>query len=147
MEQPRTEEVFVKGIDALENGHIYLALACFEQAAAIERTPLHCSYLAYCLAKVRSLFPDAVALCREAIREDPGNALHYLHLGRVYLMSGDRSQALDVLREGLGCEGREAVLRELTLLGERKRPLFQSLARSHPVNRYLGILLKRLGVR
>lgn len=147
MEQPRMEEVFVKGIDALENGHIYLALACFEQATALERTPLHCSYLAYCLAKVRSQFPDAVTLCREAIKNDPGNALHYLHLGRVYLMSGDRGMALDILREGLGCEGRETVLRELTLLGERKRPLFPSLARSHPLNRYLGMLLNKLGVR
>jgi len=147
MEQPRMEEIFVKGIDALENGHIYLALACFEQAVAHERTPLHCSYLAYCLAKVRSQFPDAVQLCRDAISEDPGNALHYLHLGRVYLMSGDRSRALDVLREGLGCDGRDAVLRELTLLGERKRPLFPSLDRSHPLNRYLGLLLNKLGVR
>lgn len=147
MEQPRLEELFVKGIDALENGHIYLALSCFEQAAAMERTPLHCSYLAYCLAKVRSQFPDAVKLCREAISRDPGNALHYLHLGRVYLMSGDRGKALDVLREGLGCDGREAVLRELALLGERKRPLFPSLDRSHPLNRYLGLLLNKLGVR
>src|SRR5512139_282313 len=127
MEQPHMEEVFVKGIDALENGHIYLALACFEQAIAIERSPLHCSYLAYCLAKVRSQFPDAVNLCKDAINDDPGNALHYLHLGRVYLMSGERGRALDVLRKGLQCEENGVVLHELTLLGERKAPLFPSL--------------------
>jgi len=147
MEQLHMEELFSKGIDALENGHIYLALACFEQATAMERSPLHCSYLAYCLAKVRSQFPDAVTLCREAIEDDPGNALHYLHLGRVYLMSGERGKALDALRRGLQCEEHGVVLRELTLLGERKAPLFPSLDRRHPLNRYLGILLKKLGVR
>ena len=36
MEQPHMEEIFTKGIDALENGHIYLALSCFEQATAME---------------------------------------------------------------------------------------------------------------
>ncbi len=49
MEQ-HVEEIFSKGLSALENGHIYLALSCFEQAATLDRTPLNCSYLALCLA-------------------------------------------------------------------------------------------------
>lgn len=147
MEQPQAEETFRKGLDALENGHIYLALACFEQAAAVERTPLHCSYLAYCLAKVRAHFPEAVDLCREALEKDPDNVVHYLNLGRIYLISGEKNKALEVLRQGLRCSDNEAVLRELTLLGERKNPLFPSLGRKHPLNRYLGLILKRLGIR
>lgn len=147
MEQPQAEETFRKGIAALENGHIYLALACFEQAAAVERTPLHCSYLAYCLAKVRSQFSEAIELCREALEKDPDNAAHYLNLGRVYLMAGEKSKALDVLRQGLRCRENDAIFRELTLLGERKTPIFPSLGRKHPINRYLGLVLKKLGIR
>ena len=36
MEQ-HVEEIFRKGLDALDNGHIYLALSCFEQAASLDR--------------------------------------------------------------------------------------------------------------
>ncbi len=147
MEQPQVEDIFSKGLHALENDQIYLALACFEQAACLEKTPLHCSYLAYCLAKVRSQFPEAVSLCKEALKEDPDNALHYLHLGRVYLLAGQRKKALCVLRRGLRCRDNDPILRELTQIGERKEPVFPSLPRSHPFNKYTGILLRKLGFR
>ncbi len=147
MEQPRAEELFLKGLHALDNEQIHLALAFFEQAATLERTPLHCSYLAYCLAKGRFQFPDAISLCREAIKAEPGNALHYFHLGRVYVAAGRRKRALGVLRRGLTCGDNAMILRELATLGERKRPVISSLPRSHPVNKYLGIMLKKIGLR
>jgi len=146
MEQ-HVEEIFRKGLDALENGHIYLALSCFEQAACLARTPLNCSYLAFCLAKVRSQYPESICLCKEALRMDPDNAIHYLHLGRIHLMAGQRAKALGVLRRGLQCGDNGAILREITLIGERKNPVVSSLARNHPVNKYLGLLLKKLGMR
>jgi tetratricopeptide (TPR) repeat protein len=146
MEQ-HVEEIFRKGLDALENGHIYLALSCFEQAASLDRTPLNCSYLAFCLAKVRSQFPESICLCKEALKMDPDNAVHYLHLGRIHLMAGQRKKALGVLRRGLQCEENSAILREITLIGERKNPVIPALGRSHPLNKYLGMLLKKLGMR
>jgi tetratricopeptide (TPR) repeat protein len=147
MEYLNVEEIFGKGVHALENGHIYLALACFEQAASLDRSPLHCSYLAFCLAKVRSQFSEAVALCREAVKKDPGNAMHYLHLGRIYIMAEQKKRALMVLRRGLRCENRELIFHELALIGDRKRPPIPHLERSHPLNRYLGKILGRLGLR
>jgi tetratricopeptide (TPR) repeat protein len=147
MEESHVEDIFTKGIHALENDHIYLALSCFEQAAYFERTPLSCSYLAYCLAKVRSQYPDAISLCKESLEAEPGNPLHYLHLGRIYIMAGQRNKALSILRQGLKCEDNSALLRELTLLGERKNPIFPSLERSHPLNKILGIALNKLGIR
>ncbi|MEA5115370.1 MAG: tetratricopeptide repeat protein [Geobacteraceae bacterium] len=147
MEHVHVEEIFDKGVHALENGHIYLALACFEEAASLDRSPLHCSYLALCLAKVRSQFAEAVALCREAVKKDPGNAVHYLHLGRVYIMAEQKKRALMVLRRGLRCENREMILHELVLIGDRKKPVLPKLDRGHPLNRYLGIILGRLGLR
>lgn len=147
MEHVHVEEIFEKGVLALENGHIYLALACFEEAASLDRSPLHCSYLAFCLAKVRSQFAEAVALCREAVKKDPGNAVHYLHLGRVYVMAEQKKRALMVLRRGLRCENREMILHELAMIGDRKKPVLPKLDRGHPLNRYLGIILGRLGLR
>jgi tetratricopeptide (TPR) repeat protein len=147
MGESHVEDLFAKGVHALENDHIYLALSCFEQAAYLERTPLKCSYLAYCLAKVRSQYPDAISLCKEALAEDPGNPLHYLHLGRIYVMAGQRNRALSILRQGLKCEDNSDLLRELTLLGERKTPVFRSLERNHPLNKFFGIALNRLGIR
>ncbi len=147
MGESHVEDLFAKGVYALENDHIYLALSCFEQAAFLEKTPLSCSYLAYCLAKVRSQYPDAISLCKEALTAEPDNPLHYLHLGRIYVMAGQRNKALSVLRQGLKCEDNAALLRELTILGERKYPVFRSLERSHPLNKFLGIALNKLGIR
>lgn len=146
MEQ-HVEKIFRKGLDALENGHIYLALSCFEQAASLDRTPLHCSYLAFCLAKVRSQFSESICLCKEALKMDPDNAVHYLHLGRIHLMAGQRKKALGVLRRGLQCADNGTIFQEITLIGERRNPVIASLARNHPLNKYLGLLLTKLGVR
>ncbi|HOP39508.1 MAG TPA: tetratricopeptide repeat protein [Geobacteraceae bacterium] len=140
-------DLYAKGVDALENDHIYLALSCFEQAAYLKKTPLCCSYLAYCLAKVRGQYPEAISLCQGALKEDPDNPLHYLHLGRVYAMAGQRMKALSILRQGLRCDDTSEILRELTQLGERKHPLFPSLSRNHPLNKYLGLALSKLGIR
>jgi len=147
MGESHVEDLFVKGVHALENDHIYLALSCFEQAAYLKRTPLSCSYLAYCLAKVRSQYPDAISLCKEALESEPGNTLHYLHLGRIYVMAGQRNKALSILRQGLKCEDTSDLLRELTQLGERKHPVFRSLERTHPLNKFFGLALSKLGIR
>lgn len=147
MGESHVEDLFAKGVHALENNHIYLALSCFEQAACLERTPLSCSYLAYCLAKVRSQYPDAISLCKEALGAEPGNPLHYFHLGRIYVMAGQRNKALTILRQGLKCENNGELLRELNVLGERKYPVFRSLDRGHPLNKFFGIALNRLGFR
>jgi tetratricopeptide (TPR) repeat protein len=147
MGQPEVGEVFNKGLLALDNGHIYLALSCFEQATYLAKTPLYCSYLALCLAKVRGHYAEAIMLCSEALRDDPDSAAVYLNFGRVYIMAGERRKAQDILRRGLRCEDSAAILKELDLLGERKHPPFPSLRRGHPLNKIIGKLLRKLGVR
>ncbi len=61
--------MFIKGLQAYANGHEYLALVCFENAAELERDPLYCSYLAFCL-KVRGNYNKAIALCEEPWRRN-----------------------------------------------------------------------------
>lgn len=141
------EQLVAKGVEALGRGHVYLALVCFEQAIRLERSAPACSGLAYCLAKGRGRYPEAVALGREAISLEPGNPLHYYHLGRVHILAGERHEAISVLRQGLQQEMSPEIIRELDGLGARKPPVFSKLPRSHPLNKFFGRLLSRLGLR
>ena len=147
MRNSQAYEVYEKGLQALSNGHVFLALVCFEQAASLDKAPLYCSYLAFCLAKARGQYREAITLCGEALEKDPANSTHYLNFGRIYVLAGQREKALETLRAGLQHQRNDEILRELEMLGMRGQPLFPNLRRGHPLNKYCGILLKKLGYR
>lgn len=147
MQNSEAVEIYEKGLQALTNGHEYLALVCFEQAANLEKAPLYCSYLALCLAKARGKYREAIELCSEALEKDQANSIHYINLGQIYNLAGQREKALDTLRHGLQYQRHDEILRELEMLGMRRRPLFPYLRRENPLNKYCGILLKKLGYR
>jgi len=147
MPYSQAEEVFVKGLKAFSNGHEHLALVCFENAADLEKAPLYCSYLAFCLAKVRGQYCRAIALCGEALEKESSNPVHYVNLGRIYELSNQREKALETLRQGLQYQRKDEVRRELEKLGLRAKPVFPFLRRGNPLNKYCGILLKKLGYR
>jgi tetratricopeptide (TPR) repeat protein len=136
-----------KGLDALDRDLIYLAQSCFEQAIEQEKSPTACSFLAYCLAKTRKEYAKAIALAEEALASEPANATYHLNLGRIYLMAGDKGHALQILRKGMQQGGDPQILAELELHGTRKPPIFPSLPRNHPLNKFAGLILSRLGLK
>lgn len=140
-------EFFSKGKEALEHEHTYLARVCFENAVNEERNPAHCSYLALALAKSRGEYDRAINLAEEAIAADPQNSIHYLNLGRIFIAANRKPEALEILRAGVQVERDPEILRQLNELGNRGRPVLAWLSRDHPLNKYLGILLTRLGLR
>ena len=142
-----TADFFSKGVDALQHHHFFLALACFEQAAKEGMTPALSSYLAYCRAHTKGEFREAVALARDALAAEPESGVHYLNLGRIHLLAGDKQEALDTFRRGVRFDLSGDILLELERLGVRKPPVFPSLRRSHPLNRLCGFILTRLGLR
>ena len=142
-----TANFFDKGVEALRHDHLFLARVCFEQAALGGKSPAISSYLALCRAKTRGEFGEAIALVEEAMALEPRNPVHYLNLGRIHLLAGDRPQALDTFRRGARYDRSGEIGRELESMGVRKRPVIPFLARSNPLNRYLGLFLTRLGVR
>jgi tetratricopeptide (TPR) repeat protein len=142
-----TEDFFSKGVDALQHQHFFLAQACFEQAAKDGMTPALSSYLAYCRAKTKGEFREAIAIARDALAREPESGVHYLNLGRIHLLAGDRQQALDTFRQGVRFDLSGDILLELERLGVRKPPVFPSLRRGHPLNRICGTILSRLGLR
>lgn len=141
------ERLFNKGLEALGHGDTLSALACFEKAIKIENSPVNCSYFAFCIAKERGQFSKAISLCEESIKKEPENPVHYLNLGRVYLIAGKKEDAVKIFREGLSYEANQQIVNELNRLGTRKPPVIPFLNRKNLLNKYLGIILERLGFR
>jgi Flp pilus assembly protein TadD len=147
MSHQEAVSLVAKGIEALSAHDDQRALDCFERAIQLERTPQACSYLAYCLAKVRGEYREANLLAYEALTADPGNPLFYLNLGRILALAGNPEQALLMLRQGLQYGMHLEILRQIEAIGNRRAPVFKKLARSHPINRFVGMVLARLGVK
>ena len=136
-----------KGIEVLGQGNILSALYHFEKAFNTENSPLINSYYAFCIAKERGQFSKAISLCKEAISKEPQNPLLYLNLGRIYHLSSKKADAVQILREGLKFEVNQQIIDELTRLGTRKQPIIPFLKRSNILNKYIGIVLKKLRLR
>jgi tetratricopeptide (TPR) repeat protein len=136
------EGLLKKGLEAIAQGDTLSALSYFEKAINIEKSPAVCSSYAFCIAKERGQVSNAISLCEEAIQKEPGNSLHYLNLGRIYLIDNNRVEAIKTFREGLNYEANPLIVDELNKLGPRKPPIFPFLKRSNPINRYLGIVLR-----
>ncbi len=142
-----SEEFFEKGVRTAENGNWLAALACFEKIVLPDGNPAALSYLAVCIARERGQFIKAEGYCREAIGREPENPVHYLNLGRVFLVQGKKVEAIRVFREGLGHGVDKRIIDELNRLGTRRKPVIPFLGRDNPINKYLGIILTRLGLR
>lgn len=140
-------QLVTNGLDALQRGDTLQGLVRFEQAYALARTPLVSSYYGYCLALEGQSLKLARACCRDAIRAEPANSLHYLHLGRVYLLAGKRRKAIRTFHLGLVHGPDPRIVLELKRLGIRRSPVFPALPRRHPINRIFGRLLHWAGLR
>ncbi|MGD1074662.1 MAG: tetratricopeptide repeat protein [Thermodesulfovibrionales bacterium] len=147
MTENNAEKLFHKGLDALTEGSTLVALAAFEKAAQIEDNPLYTTYLAFCIARERGQFQTAVTMCETAIAREPHQSAHYFNLGKIYLLARKKEDAIRIFREGLRREENRQISDELNKLGTRKRPIIPFLKRNNPVNKCLGIVLGRLGIR
>ena len=136
-----------KGDLALQSDDTLVALLQYEMAYAMDPNPSVKAKLAYCLARERKQYQQAMALCREALEAEPNNPDHYYQLSRVYLAAGHKNKALKSLRKGLKFKRHQPIIDELNRLGYRRPPTFSSLPREHVLNRAAGILLSKLGSR
>jgi len=136
-----------KGEEALEDGLFEEALEYFQKAILLERTPVICSSLAYCLAKARGELQPALSLALEALHQEADNPVFYLNYGRVLSLAGNKEQALQILRKGLEFGRHPGIMQELEKLGIRKPPVFRQFHRDHFLNRYAGLIGTRLNLR
>jgi tetratricopeptide (TPR) repeat protein len=147
MQDADAEKLFAKGLEALGHGETLPALSFFEKALKIEDSPSIWSYLAFCIAKERGQISKAITLCQEAIKKEPNNSAHYLNLGRIFLFTNNKEDAIKIFREGLNYEVNQGIIYELNRLVIRKPPVIPFLKRNNPINKYLGLMLKLLKLR
>ncbi|HET6516123.1 MAG TPA: tetratricopeptide repeat protein [Thermodesulfovibrionales bacterium] len=147
MEMKEAEKLFRKGLDALAQGDTVSALAAFEKTTRIDDNPVYASYLAFCVAKERGQFQLAVTICEKSIAREPKNAVHYLNLGKIYLLGNKKADAIRTFRDGLQYGENQEIIDELARHGTRKPPVFPFLSRGNFLNKYTGIILKKLGLR
>jgi Tfp pilus assembly protein PilF len=148
---PQTAAIAQKEFDRakqeLEQGNILTALASLEKALSIWDDPYWYSRLGFCVAKERGHLTQAFKLCQTSIEHDPDNPLHLLFLGKVHLVAGDTFQALQTFRQGMALGGSPEIERMLMKLGTRKSPVIPFLSRNNLLNKYLGKILGRMGMR
>lgn len=139
--------LIARGEKALANGETLVALMHFETANRLQMVPAVQSALAYCLARERRQYQQAIALCRQALEAEPAEVRHYYHLGLIYLAAGQKPLAITAFRRGLKLQRYQPIIDELRRLGVRRPPVFTSLPRDHVLNKSFGRLLSRLGAR
>ncbi|HEY6009775.1 MAG TPA: hypothetical protein VIU40_15725, partial [Geobacteraceae bacterium] len=141
------QELLAEGSEALKKGDTATALSCYEKLFAVERSPEVCSSLAFCLAKEKGAYREAISLCNEAIKKEPKQTRHFLLLGRIYVLADRKKEALRAFHLGLRHGGSPEIEAELRRLGTRKPPVIPFLKRENPINKYLGKLLYKWGLR
>jgi tetratricopeptide (TPR) repeat protein len=141
------EQEFIRAELELAAENTVTALASLEKGLKLSNEPRWHSHLGYCIAKERGQTKKGVDLCQSALALEPDKSIHYLHLGKIHLLAGNKEEALRIFRQGISKEGNEKIMQKLIELGMRKPLLFPSLERRHPLNRYLGFIFTRLGLR
>jgi predicted Zn-dependent protease len=143
----QAQKEFGQAQKELDRGNVLAALACLERALASWDDPLWYSRLAYCIAKERGHLTRAFELCRSAIAHDPKNPIHYLYLGKVHQIAGNQYETLQALRQGMTLGDLPEIEKALAAIGTRKPPIISAFSRDSLLNKYLGIMMARLGLR
>lgn len=141
------DELFEKGTALLNDNTPLAALAFFEKAYNIKKTPSIQSYLGMCIALERGKITYGCMLCDEAILQEPGNPVHYLNLGRIYQKAGKRVDAIETFRKGLSFGDNQEIKQILDNMGTRKKLVFPFLPRNNFMNKYTGLMMHRLKLR
>jgi tetratricopeptide (TPR) repeat protein len=140
------ENCHKKGLVALAEGRPAEATAMFEAAMVIERERSvsrpqmrYLSYYGLSLAQSKRPSREAVKACETAAQIDFFSPDLLLNLGKVYLLAGKTTKALETFERGLRIAPRFKALQiELSKVDRRQPSPFPSLSRNHPINRWLG---------
>jgi tetratricopeptide (TPR) repeat protein len=138
----------------LRKGNQKEAFGLLQQAAfQYPDDPFILSYYGCLQALVDKKYRGGVEKCKQAISmiqkessfgEDLLYPVFYLNLGRAYVAAGKKKEALDVFGKGLKFDSSNRdILMELRGLGSRKKAPVPFLDRSNPINKYIGLILRK----
>lgn len=142
------ENCYKKGLVALAEGRPAEATAMFEAAMVIERERSvsrpqmrYLSYYGLSLAQAKRPNREAIKACETAAQVDFFAPDLLLNLGKVYLLAGKTTKALEVYERGLRIAPKYKALRlELQKVDRRQPPPIPRLSRNHVLNIWLGKL-------
>jgi tetratricopeptide (TPR) repeat protein len=140
------ENAFRKGLGCLSENRPKEASEFFRTALELERqrskSRLDMRYLSYYgLSLARAGLSTQIALqaCRSAASRQYQDPVLLLNLGRVYLLTGRVSPALEAFERGLAISpDHKILLRERAQIDRRQRPVVPFLGRNSTINRWLG---------
>ena len=154
--QKKKPEYFDEIKDLLRKGKGEKALSVLKDS--LEQYPSDPFFLSYygCLTSVVANKPkDGIKICRDAITKldqyvSLGKELlypiFYLNLGRAYLGANKKKEALIAFKRGLKEDPtNKDIFEEIRKLGIRRELPVPFLKRSNPLNRYIGLLLRKMG--
>ena len=146
MTEEEFNEAMGKGIMLLKKGHAIDAVFLFEELIEkVGKNSAAYSLLGLAMAKAKVEIKKAEKYCIEAIKMQPSRADYYNNLAEVYIIARKRNKAIKVLERGAkACKNKKPLLKEWRKLGMRKSPPLPFLSRSNPVNKYLGLLKKKI---
>jgi len=146
MNKELSEECFNNGLRFLANNNFAMAFEAFEKAYnADNNAARYVSYYGLCTAIYKEDTEKGTELCTRAVKLEPFKGEYYLNLGKIFLKAGKKQSAISTFRKGLRVDKKnERIIRELEKIGIRAKPLIPFLKRSNPINKYLGILFRRI---
>lgn len=133
---------FKHGVELLRNGYPADALEYLRHASELEpRNAYYLSFLGLAVARGQKEWAAAAKVCETALQQGRNETQLYLNLAEVYIASGRRKDAMNLLDEGLKFCGADARLVKLRgRLERRSAPVLPFLGRKHFLNRNLGKL-------
>ncbi len=151
--QEKTKAEYLNEVQGLlRRGNAKSALTTLRHA--IEKypeDPFLLSHYGCLIALVDNNPKDGIKICREAVERLNSSTpfgseflspVFYLNLGRAYLKDNRKQDAISAFYEGLENDPlNHDILWEMKKLGTRRRPAIPFLARSNPLNRFIGKFL------
>jgi tetratricopeptide (TPR) repeat protein len=140
-----SREHFEAGKRFLARENLDKALRAFEKAYKEDKTnAAYMSYYGLCTALRAGQVGLGLELCTRAIKKEFFRGEFYLNLGLIYLSAGNKKGAIKVLKKGIRFDPKNArISSHLAELGCRNRPVLNSLERSNPVNKMLGLFFRK----
>lgn len=137
-------ETAEQGINLTLEGRYCDALDAFDKDVTFTHNPYALSCYALSLAEADGNYERAVTLGLIAVEKEFYNPEIYVNLARIFILRGQKVQAIKTLRKGLKFDPAHAGLKmELQRLGSRRRPVLAFLPRHNCLNRFLGALSHR----
>lgn len=131
---------FKQGLTFLRDGHPAKAVECFRDAVERAQTnPIYISFLGLSLARAEREWEPALEFCQTALRMKRNEARLYVNLAEVYVATGQREKAVQVLESAPRNFGDHADIKRMRdKLGRRQSLALPFLDRAHFLNRSLG---------